>query len=379
MRPSCVRLNQHSEQAPVIETEEEVILETETSDLVESESSIFDVSLEDAMKALEGSDIEQNPKFQHFNSLLNEIVFRDQLQGSNMDSQISQNAKRFPFLESTPSTAAYSEQELHLRNLYHKKLLGKLGSNVTNVYNPKKDIKNPTPVSKIAINTLMSAGCHLGHSTSLWRPSTQPFIYGEYKGIHIIDLEQTLTYLKKAAKIVQGVAERNGIIVFVGTRKGQRDSLVEAARRTGGFYVSSKWIQGTITNAVKTSENWRRKEVDMEDVNTERELGADELTSLVKPDLIVILNPLENRRCIKEAMLTRIPTIGLVDTDSEASLLTYPIPCNDDSLRATNLIAGVLSKAGEAGRLARLERMREYKKSLGVIEGDSGLQFTERT
>ncbi|ODV97769.1 hypothetical protein PACTADRAFT_38392 [Pachysolen tannophilus NRRL Y-2460] len=278
----------------------------------------------------------------------------------------SSSKGKFPYLVSTPMDRPYSKQELFVRQHQHSKHMAKLGSQIEDVYLPHEDVLKPVKPSKLSIQTLLSAGCHLGHSTSLWRPSTQPFIYGEYKGIHIIDLEQTLTYLKRAAKVVEGIAERGGLILFLGTREGQKKSLEQAAKRTNGYYVSNRWIPGSITNCTEINGIWPRHELDMEDKPTQRELEPAELDSLIKPDLIVILNPIENRNCIREAIQSRIPTIGLVDTDSEPSLLTYPIPCNDDSIRATNLVIGVLSKAGEIGRKRRLENVADYKKSLGL-------------
>ena len=185
----------------------------------------------------------------------------------------------------------------------------------------------------------------------------RPYIYGEYKGIHIIDLNKTLSSLKRAAKVVEGVAERGGTILFLGTREGQKRALQEAARRTHGFYVSTRWIPGTLTNPTEISNVWERHEVDHGDMPTNRPLTADEAASIVKPDLLVVLNPTENRNALNEAMQARIPTIAIIDTDSEPSLVTYPIPGNDDSLRSVNLLVGVLSKAGEIGLQSRLSRV----------------------
>ena len=93
----------------------------------------------------------------------------------------------------------------------------------------------------------MEAGVHLGQSVSLWRSSTQPYIYGEYNGIHIIDLNKTLALLRRAANVIEGIVERGGIVLFLGTRDGQKRALEEAAKRVHGYYVSSRWIPGTLT------------------------------------------------------------------------------------------------------------------------------------
>ncbi|AOA64071.1 mitochondrial 37S ribosomal protein MRP4 PAS_c131_0005 [Komagataella phaffii GS115] len=291
---------------------------------------------------------------------LNKEEIKLNVGSSNIGTNV-RNSNKFPFLNSTPPNKEYSIQELFVRQYHHSQQVNSLGASLTNVYKPHEDVLNPKKANELSIKTLLAAGVHLGHSTSLYRPSTQPFIYGEYKGLHIIDLEQTLIYLKRASKVVQGVAEKGGLILFLGTRDGQRRSLEEAASRVKGYFVSSRWIPGTLTNCTEISGTWQRHEVDLEDTPTGRNLEGDELSSLVKPDLIVILNPVENRNALKEAMYARVPTIGIVDTDSEPSLVTYPVPGNDDSNRSTDLILGVLSKAGELGRRRRLEKVQQYR------------------
>ncbi|CEP60899.1 mitochondrial 37S ribosomal protein uS2m LALA0_S02e02212g [Lachancea lanzarotensis] len=265
--------------------------------------------------------------------------------------------KSFPFLVPSAKDKPYSKQELFLRQMKHAERTAKLGASLDDVYFPHRDIFTPPTSDQLSINKLLSAGVHLGQSTSLWRSSTQPFIYGEYKGIHIIDLNKTLSYLKRAAAVVQGVAERGGTILFLGTREGQKRALQEAARRTHGFYVSTRWIPGTLTNPTEISSVWERHEVDFADQPTNRPLNADEEAGIVKPDLLIILNPTENRNALNEAMQARIPTIGIIDTDSEPSLVTYPIPGNDDSLRSVNLILSVLAKAGQIGLQSRLAKV----------------------
>lgn len=289
----------------------------------------------------------------------NKIIRTDDsaLIGNNSaHANISNNGKSFPFLIPSAKEKPYTSQELFLRQLNHASNTAKLGAHIKNVYYPHKDIHNPLTPEKVSISKLLASGVHLGQSTSLWRASTQPYIYGEYRGVHIIDLNQTLFYLKRAAKVIEGIAERGGIILFLGTREGQKKGLEEAAKKTHGFFVSSRWIPGTLTNPTEISGEWERHEVDLADNPTGRELSPDEQTSIVKPDLLVVLNPTENRNALKEAMQARVPTIGIIDTDSEPSFVTYPIPGNDDSLRSVNLLLGVLAKAGERGLQNRLQK-----------------------
>lgn len=273
----------------------------------------------------------------------------------------SQITSKFPELKTTPDYKPYSKQELFLRQLNYQKRCGSFGSELKDIYNPSHDILKPQTVSELSLASLMAAGCHLGHAKQLWRSSTQPFIYGEYNGIHLIDLNETLAALKRTAKIVKGVAKKGGVILYVGTSRlqEQREALEAAAKRSNGYCVSHRWIPGTITNftvVTKQCGGTQRVEVDMADKDTKRVFYLNE-NSIIKPDLVVLMNPTENRYCIKECTKLRIPAIGLCDTDMEPSLLTYAIPCNDDSMRANALVLGVLSKAAEEGVE---ERRREF-------------------
>ena len=272
-------------------------------------------------------------------------------------SAIVGQLEKYPYLEPSPSDKPYTPQELFLRQWQHSSHTAKLGADIRKVYFPQRDISNPLSIDKITIKKLMEAGVHLGQSTSLWRSSTQPYIYGEYNGIHIIDLNKTLAHLRRAANVIEGIVERGGIVLFLGTRDGQKRALEEAAKRVHGYYVSSRWIPGTLTNPTEISGVWEKQEIDFYDRPTGRVLSSEENMSIVKPDLLVVLNPTENRNALREAMKARVPTIGIIDTDSEPSFVTYPIPGNDDSYRSVNLILGVLARAGERGLRTRLAGM----------------------
>ncbi|CAH6723189.1 37S ribosomal protein Mrp4p, mitochondrial [[Candida] jaroonii] len=288
-------------------------------------------------------------------------------EGTIKSSSSTSLLNKHPYLKPTSDYNAYSTQELYLRQLNHSRHSGNLGSHVTNVYRPQQDIKNPLTIDELSISKLLAAGCHLGHSKSKWRPSTQPFIYGEYDGIHLIDLNETLTHLKRSLKVIKGVASKGGNVLYVGTTKNSelQYALEQAAKRSNGFYISKKWIPGTITNFTQVIKQpgEKRLEIDMLDNPTNRRLSPSEADELIKPDLIVILNPVENRNCIDECLKARIPTIGLCDTDMEPSLMTYPIPCNDDSIRVSTLMLGLLSKAANEGIEERINTVKSYKKN----------------
>lgn len=295
------------------------------------------------------------------------------------DNMTGRNNSVFPNLRKTESDQPYSSQELYLRKIHQAKLLGALGSQVSDVYRPHEDVLKPKSIEKSTLNTLLAAGLHLGHSTKWLRPSTQPYIYGERDGIHIIDLDQTIVHMRRAAKVAEQIANVGGLILFVGTRPGQQRSLEIAARRAGGYYVHTRWVPGTLTNCREISGTWERQEVDMGDQPTSRMLSPRLKRSLIKPDLVVILNPTENRTALYECIQSNVPTIGIVDTDSEPSLITYPIPANDDSIRGTDLIVGVLSKAAEKGRNRRLKEFALYqeKKKLDAASAAAAAAIEE--
>ncbi|CAK9440080.1 mitochondrial 37S ribosomal protein uS2m [Lodderomyces beijingensis] len=274
---------------------------------------------------------------------------------------------QYPNLKPTPDYKSYSEQELYIRQLNYLRTTGSLGSKLSDIYKPQRDTTHPAKISETSLNTLLAAGCHLGHATASFRASFQPFLYGVYNGIHIIDLNQTLKQLKVACKVIEGVSEKGGIILFVGTHKNWsiQQSLVAASERSSAYYVSKRWIPGTITNYIEVTSQIKdpqsRHRADM--TNKIVESGKYIPQSVIKPDLVVVLNPVENRNCIKECIASCIPTIALCDTDMEPSLVTYPVPCNDDNARSVNLMLGIMSRAAEAGLKTRLNVIKELKEA----------------
>lgn len=181
------------------------------------------------------------------------------------------------------------------------------------------------------------------------------YIFGIRQGIHIISLDQTAAHLRRACRVVSGVAERGGLILFVGTRPGQDTCVVKAAQMAGGCHLFERWTPGSITNGHQILGQCKMKVVD----ELDREIKGfdDELRErqVLKPDLVVCLNPLENWVMLHECGLNTIPTIGVIDTDANPTWVTYPIPANDDSIRCVQVIAGVLGRAGQEGQARRKE------------------------
>lgn len=235
------------------------------------------------------------------------------------------------------------------------------GSNMSDLYFPSTIVDRPPMASEVSLEQLLANQCHLGHATALWHPGNSSYIFGIRHGIHIISLDITLSYLRRAAKVIQEVAKRGGIILFVGTRKGQRDIVVKSAIRGGAYYIFQRWIPGTLTNGQQILGNAARKVVNIYDdeVESYRELVSGHNASVLMPDLVVMLNPIENQVCLHECGTFNIPTVGIVDTDVNPAWVTYPIPANDDSLRSVALISGVLSNAAALGNQQRTEAAKE--------------------
>lgn len=287
-----------------------------------------------------------------------------QAQGVSGDGNLS-GRPSFPSLAFTEPNQPYSKAELYVRQLFHAQKVLNLGAEISsNIYKPHENLHKPSTIAETGISSLLAAGGHLGHATNRVRANCLPFIYGIREGIHIIDLQQTLAALRRVSRVVEELSRKSGLLLFVGTREGQHRTVEKAAERSKGFYVHDHWVPGTLTNyQVITDQKQRagRIEVNMADENSGRQLSSSLHDTIIKPDLVIVLNPVENRAVLSECMKLRIPTAGIIDTDSEPSLLTYPIPGNDDSLRFTDLIAGVLSKAAERGRLARISDFRKLQ------------------
>lgn len=178
-------------------------------------------------------------------------------------------------------------------------------------------------------------------------PNFTPYAYGTRAGITIIDLDQTLPMLRRAANLVRSIAYADGQIVFVGTRPDLRLPVQKAAERVGsqGFHVGDRWLPGSLTNKIQMH-------------------GLEVVkTTNVVPDLVILLNPLSNMNAIRECAIEHVPTIGIIDSNVDPRIVMYPIPANDESTRTAELIAGVLSIAGREGAALRVaeERRREEK------------------
>lgn len=307
----------------------------------------------------------------------------DSLQGQINSMLAAQNGGAIPIQKQSfvaqpmPPSPFEDFTEMYLTRKKIKEDTSK-GSVLSNVYSPWAIIQDPPQASAVTLPMLLANQCHLGHATALWHPGNSNYIFGIRDGIHIISLEITLSYLRRAAKVVQEVARRGGIILFVGTRKNQREIIVNAANiAKPAYHIFSRWIPGSLTNGQQILDKCAIQAVDAKDQELEQYKATLATAShpVLRPDLVICMNPLENEVCLHECGLYNVPTIGIVDTDVNPAWVTYPIPANDDSLRSVALISGVLARAAQQG-----QKIRQELAEVRTVEYDTtkAAKFLER-
>ncbi|KAH7154909.1 ribosomal protein S2, flavodoxin-like domain-containing protein [Dactylonectria estremocensis] len=283
-------------------------------------------------------------------------VVEDGILSLGTDSAHEHRGKQWTTKHSTTASAepvSPAQQYTEFRRI--QKATRDIGSRVERRYVPTELISNPPAAEDISLELLMASQTHMGHITSVWNPANSRYIYGVRQGIHMISLETTAAHLRRAARVVEDVSYRGGLILFVGNRKGQMEIVTKAAELAGACHLFTKWTPGGITNRDVILRMQGMKVVDHLDQNLD---GFEKYSGLARPlmpDLVVCLNPLENYTLLYECGLKNIPTIGVIDTNADPSWVTYTIPGNDDSLRSIAVIAGVLGRAGEAGLKRRLD------------------------
>ncbi len=237
----------------------------------------------------------------------------------------------------------------------------------------------------ISMKQLLEAGVHFGHQTRRWNPKMQQFIFMDRNGIHIIDLQQTVTRLNEAYKFVEQLVADGGTLLFVGTKKQAQEAVAEEAKRCGMFYVNQRWLGGMLTNfkTIQSRINYLRdlearrdrgdferlpkKEVQHmqeEIARLERTLGGiKDMRRL--PSAIFIIDTRKERTAVMEARRLEIPIIALADTNCDPDEMDYPIPANDDAIRAVRLLCAKIADAAVEGR----RELEAQQKDEGAIEG----------
>ena len=227
----------------------------------------------------------------------------------------------------------------------------------------------------LTMKELLETGVHFGHRTRKWNPKMARYIFTERKGIHIIDLEQTVEMFKRAYFFVRDRVAQGDEILFVGTKKQVQTTIAEEARRCGAHYVNRRWLGGTLTNFAtikKSIERMQELERMIEDGTLDhfpkkeanrlrRELAKlernlDGLRHLERvPNLIYVIDPDLEANAVHEANIMKIPVIAIVDTNCDPDPIDFPIPGNDDAIKATRLITSRIADAVLEGREGRQE------------------------
>ena len=211
----------------------------------------------------------------------------------------------------------------------------------------------------IKFEDLLDTGAHFGHVTRKWHPNYKPYVLTEKNGVHIINLEETIESFEKAMTFLQSIVKKNGEVLFIGTKKQAKDIVQQEADRCGMFYIVERWLGGSLTNftTIKKSirrlkslekegsnlyENLTKKETQM--LNRERVKLSDQHRGIKDmrkpPDAVVIVDGQYEATAIKEATSMNIPIIALIDSNTDPTIVDFPIPANDDSLRTIQLIIG---------------------------------------
>jgi small subunit ribosomal protein S2 len=244
-------------------------------------------------------------------------------------------------------------------------------------------------VPSVTMRELLEAGVHFGHQTRRWNPKMRRFIFGERGGIYIIDLQQTSELLDDASQYLQNIGERNGSVLFVGTKKQCQDAVETNARRTGQPYVNHRWLGGLLTNYRTIQERIgalhelrRQKSEGQLDLlpAKERQVALSELEKLETnlggvadtrklPDAVVVIDMKKEALAVREARRLNIPVVGLVDTNCDPDEADFVIPGNDDAIRSTSLIVRVLADAVAEGRNKGVT-VADFEQSENGAEGE---------
>ena len=217
----------------------------------------------------------------------------------------------------------------------------------------------------VSMNNLLEAGVHFGHQTKRWNPKMKEYIYNSRDDIYIIDLQKTVEKMEEAYAVLNKIASEGGKVLYVGTKKQASDVCREEAERSGMYYVTERWLGGTLTNfktirrrvnrleqiekmeADGTFEKLPKKEVvglkkEYEKLNKNL-CGIREMTKL--PQAVIIVDSMKEENAIKEAHRLGIPVFGIIDTNCDPDLVDYVIPGNDDAVRAIKVVLGALTNA----------------------------------
>jgi len=231
----------------------------------------------------------------------------------------------------------------------------------------------------VSMKELLEAGVHFGHQTRRWNPKMKRYIYGERDGIYIVDLHQSLRRLEQAYNAVRDIVASGATVLFVGTKRQAQESIQQAADRCGQWYVNQRWLGGMLTNFETMRSRVRRLQelYQMEEMGvltrfTKKEAarfreerdklelyfgGVKGMTRL--PGVAYIVDLKKEHICVAECAKLDIPTVAILDTNCDPDEVTFPIPGNDDAIRAIRLITNKMADAAQEGRGIYQQRLVE--------------------
>jgi small subunit ribosomal protein S2 len=249
-------------------------------------------------------------------------------------------------------------------------------------------------VVDITMQELLEAGVHFGHQTRRWNPKMKPYIFAKRNGIYIIDLAKTLRAFREAAAFVEGLGRKGRRLMFVGTKRQAQDVVAEEAKRCGQYWVTNRWLGGTLTNFVTIRQSVEKmldieaRLADDKGVHTKKERlrmdrerermtknlsGVRDLEAL--PDALFVVDPKKESIAVAEANKLGIPVVGIVDTNCDPELIDYVIPGNDDAIRTIRLFTSRIADAYLAGsQRLQQELMVEEKDAPAAAAGDAGAE-----
>ncbi len=244
------------------------------------------------------------------------------------------------------------------------------------------------PALKVDIKDLLEAGLHFGHQTKRWNPKMGPYIFGKRNGIHLIDLDKSLTCLDDARKFVADVVSAGKYVLFVGTKKQAQGAMKQAAEDTGQFYVTTRWLGGTLTNntTIRLSVKRMREIEEMENKGEFEKLTKKEVARLrheleklhrnlsgiadmaEMPGILFVVDIRREAIAIAEANRLNIPVVALVDSNCNPDHVDYVIPGNDDAIRSINIVTDAMTEVIKVAHEAYLKRAAEEAKKRAAEE-----------
>lgn len=252
-----------------------------------------------------------------------------------------------------------------------------------------------------SIQELLDAGAHFGHQVRRWHPKMEPYIYSVSKNTHIIDLEKTEECLKKACEFLFEQAKLGKTIVFVGTKRQTKEIIENEAKRCGAKYINERWVGGTITNFETIKKNLTKlldiikgKQEGKFDIYTKKERllidrDAEKLTiaygGIVElkaaPEVLFVIDPKREKTAIREAKISDVPVVAIVDTNANPTEVSYPIPANDDAIKSVAIVVKALSEAIDEGykEFAKAaEKLEKQKEKDAQEAAEEVVKETER-